>query len=386
MRYLDLEERRKTRSLWEEAFPEDSREFDSYYYRRKICENRILAEEEDGEIVSMVQLNPYQVRLRDREYGLSYIVGVATRRDRRHRGHMRRLLTKMLADMRKEEVPFTFLMPAAEAIYRPFGFRYIYDQPHLMWKAKPGDFGLRRETVDLSAGQGFAGQESAGQESAAQESAGQESAAQESTRLISELAAWQQKFLTDRYEVCTVRDETYIRRLMEELASEDGEWTVFRDKSGEIAAMESWWGWETRELRFLYAPDGLTKESKLASPAIMARITCLEEFLKVISLTDSTPKQLRIYLNVKDPLIPENNGEFLWIPGRKTSEVKPVRLEECICDADKNAPEKERTDITVCLGIEELAEWLFGYRKPEHLPEEADWIRPLKGVFLDESV
>lgn len=386
MRYLDLEERRKTRSLWEEAFPEDSREFDSYYYRRKICENRILAEEEDGEIVSMVQLNPYQVRLRDREYGLSYIVGVATRRDRRHRGHMRRLLTKMLADMRKEEVPFTFLMPAAEAIYRPFGFRYIYDQPHLMWKAEPGDFGLRRETVDLSAGQEFAGQESAGQESAAQESAGQESAAQESTRLISELAAWQQKFLTDRYEVCTVRDETYIRRLMEELASENGEWTVFRDKSGEIAAMESWWGWETRELRFLYAPDGLTKESKPASPAIMARITCLEEFLKVISLTDSAPKQLRIYLNVKDPLIPENNGEFLWIPGRKTSEVKPVRLEECICDADKNAPEKERTDITICLGIEELAEWLFGYRKPEHLPEEADWIRPLKGVFLDESV
>ena len=55
-------------------------------------------------------------------------------------------------------------------------------------------------------------------------------------------------------------------------------------------------------------------------------------------------------------------------------------------DADKNAPEKERTDITICLGIEELAEWLFGYRKPEHLPEETDWIRPLKGVFLDESV
>ena len=31
MRYLKEEERWKSRDLWEEAFPEDSREFDDYY-------------------------------------------------------------------------------------------------------------------------------------------------------------------------------------------------------------------------------------------------------------------------------------------------------------------------------------------------------------------
>ena len=94
MRYLEREEREKTRGLWEEAFPGDSREFVDYYYRNKIADNRILAEEEDGEVISMVQLNPYRVQVRDREYGLDYIVGVATREDRRHQGHMRRLCCK----------------------------------------------------------------------------------------------------------------------------------------------------------------------------------------------------------------------------------------------------------------------------------------------------
>lgn len=41
---------------------------------------------------------------------------------------MRALLNTVLERMHSEKVPFTFLMPAAEAIYRPYDFRYIYDQ------------------------------------------------------------------------------------------------------------------------------------------------------------------------------------------------------------------------------------------------------------------
>ena len=116
MRYLNQEEKKNSRELWEEAFPEDSRSFDDYYFEEKLRDNRILAEERDGNIIAMVQLNPYKVRLRERICSLSYIVGVATRADERHRGHMRCLLLRMLEDMNRENVPFTFLMPAAEAI------------------------------------------------------------------------------------------------------------------------------------------------------------------------------------------------------------------------------------------------------------------------------
>lgn len=36
IRYLTEEERRLSRDLWEEAFPEDSRSFDDYYFSEKI--------------------------------------------------------------------------------------------------------------------------------------------------------------------------------------------------------------------------------------------------------------------------------------------------------------------------------------------------------------
>ena len=35
IRYLEDGEKGKSRSLWEEAFPEDSREFDDYYFKGK---------------------------------------------------------------------------------------------------------------------------------------------------------------------------------------------------------------------------------------------------------------------------------------------------------------------------------------------------------------
>ena len=395
MRYLEQGENWKTRKLWEEAFPEDSREFDDYYYRNKAERSRILAEEEEGEIISMVQLNPYRVQVRNREYKLSYIVGVATRADRRHQGHMRRLLIKMLTDMRRERVPFTFLMPAAEAIYLPFGFRYIFSQPHLGWKKsataamEEGETALTREEIRL--GQAFPRETAASQESPAPESAAsQKSPAAGQNRLretAARLAAWQQRFLAERYEVFTVRDEAYVLGLMEELASEDGTWTVFKDGDGEIAAMESWWGLKEREQRFLYALDGLTEEIRPASPAIMARITCLEEFLTSISLTpQASEEQLLVRLTVKDPLIPENEGEFMWELERSASEVQKDEGKGCLSEADICPRNGAAPDLDLALGIEDLAQWLFGFKKPEGLPEKAEWIRPLKGVFLDEVV
>ena len=99
IRYLEDGEKGKSRSLWEEAFPEDSREFDDYYFKEKTRDNRILVKEEDGRILSMIHLNPYLVKIKDQICPLDYIVGVATRKDRRHEGHMKSLLEQMMKDM-----------------------------------------------------------------------------------------------------------------------------------------------------------------------------------------------------------------------------------------------------------------------------------------------
>ena len=171
-----------------------------------------------------------------------------------------------------------------------------------------------------------------------------------------------------------MRDEDYVRNQMEELASEKGEWTLFRGREGCLLGMEGIWGLEKREQRFLYACPGLTEEEKPATPAIMARIACLEEFLQFISLREDAPvERLEVLLAVKDGLIPENDGTFLWTLDREGSAAEAV-----------GARQARRPEYETEIGV--LTQWLFGYKMPEQLPEWGRWIRPLQGVFLDEVV
>lgn len=122
-RCLGQEEKEKSRTLYEEMFPEDGKAFVDAYYRIKAAANRILVLERQKQILSMLHLNPYRFWLRGSLVDSSYIVAVATRPQYRHQGCMKRLLTKALEDLYQEKQPFAFLMPAKEAIYTPFGFR-----------------------------------------------------------------------------------------------------------------------------------------------------------------------------------------------------------------------------------------------------------------------
>lgn len=129
LRKLETEEHGKTRKLWEEVFSEDSREFLDYYYYIKTKDNAIYVIEEDDAIRSMLQLNPYELQVEDARLHSEYIIGVATQKEYRSRGYMRQLLTKAMQDLHDRKDAFTFLMPAAEAIYTPYDFRYVYRQP-----------------------------------------------------------------------------------------------------------------------------------------------------------------------------------------------------------------------------------------------------------------
>ena len=106
----------RSRELYENVFPEDSRRFVDFYYEYKTRDNEILALEEDGQMVSMLHLNPYTMILNGYEVKSNYIVAVATRKEYRHRGFMRLLLEKALRDMAALGIPFVFLMPASELI------------------------------------------------------------------------------------------------------------------------------------------------------------------------------------------------------------------------------------------------------------------------------
>lgn len=128
IRKLDRQEHGKTRKLYETVFSEDSKEFVDYYYEWKTRDNLIfVAEDEDG-IHAMLHLNPFEVYVEGKIERLHYIVAVATQEEYRHQGLMRSLLAAAEQEMAANGERFTFLMPASEKIYSPFGYLYFAEQ------------------------------------------------------------------------------------------------------------------------------------------------------------------------------------------------------------------------------------------------------------------
>lgn len=347
IRYLNVDEKIKCRTLWEEAFPEDSASFDDYYFTEKLKENRILVLEEGGEIASMLHQNPYQIHVRELVWNCDYLVGVATRIKSRKRGMMRQLLHHMMQEMWQEQMPFCFLMPASEAIYRPFGFTYIFDQPHDMLRSGQK---LHRQNL-------LPWKDSVGAKA-----------------YLSQLGEWMDRWLAKQYEVYTVRNETYLRRLLSELSSEDGTFEVLYDKN-QLIGFQSSWGLGKPEQRLLLCDGIYRKEEKVPTPAIMARIICLEQFVRPICLLPHVKEEeLCIRLIVEDPLLPPNDGSWVWHLNHETSWLTRDQ------DSEGQAVPVLR------LAVEELTGWLFGYQMPEAAVFYRDKIRVLQGVFLDEIV
>lgn len=88
VRVVEQQEHWKTRLLWEQVFTEDSKEFLDYYYFLKTRDNEIYVVEEDGEIRSMLHLNPYRIQVENNWFDGKYIIAVATYPSYRKRGYM----------------------------------------------------------------------------------------------------------------------------------------------------------------------------------------------------------------------------------------------------------------------------------------------------------
>lgn len=109
-------------SLWIDVFG-DSREFVTYYMESTWRENQVLIlPEAEQSIASMLHMNPYTLCVRGERLRLHYIVGVSTKKELRSRGYMGRLLKKALRLLKSQGEPFTYLMPAAVDIYKPYQF------------------------------------------------------------------------------------------------------------------------------------------------------------------------------------------------------------------------------------------------------------------------
>jgi len=216
VRRLNREEHSLTRPLWERIFTEDSKEFLDYYYSVKTKENEIYVIEDRNEIVAMLHLNPYQMRIGQEIYDTHYIVAVATDERYRRRGLMARLMNHILEVMTERNEPFTFLMPANEAYYKPFGFQAV----------------LQKEDVSIYGADGIAEQLVFCQ------------AREMDCKAMADYA----NHYLNKYEIATHRTEKYYLTLLAEHTCEGGGILLIKEQDM-IVGMIPYFGKEAEEIK-----------------------------------------------------------------------------------------------------------------------------------------
>ena len=358
-------ENQRARKLYEEIFDEDSPAFVDYYFRVKAEENEIfVVENEKQEILATLHLNPYKMTFCGEKAKTNYIVAVATRADCRHQGMMRSLLQASLQEMYRREETFTWLMPAAEAIYRPFGFRFIYEKNKMTVTADV----LQRAETDEN-----------WQIHSDQEVSGDIFCEEAKKEDLAELACFAEKQLSKLAEVYTVHDIAYFEQRMQEVGCEGGSLILIR-KEKEICgyflalkkdreaweivvedavqkkafpAVLHWFGASEEKCTFTAFPQIWEQYAQSENvPAIMGRIVHLERFVCCLKIKKEQEWKIRL----TDSLVPENNGYFIIKTGIEGGNL--IRVE--------NLSEKEKK-MFCSMDIGQLTEELF--RLPVFLNE-----------------
>ena len=358
-------ENQRARKLYEEIFDEDSPAFVDYYFRVKAAENEIfVVENEKQEILATLHLNPYEMMFCGEKVKTNYIVAVATRADCRHQGMMRSLLQASLQEMYRRKETFTWLMPAAEAIYRPFGFRFIYEKNKMTVTADV----LRRAETDEK-----------WQIHSDQEVSGDIFCEEAKKEDLAELACFAEKQLSKLAEVYTVHDIAYFEQRMQEVGCEGGSLILIR-KEKEICgyflalkkdreaweivvedavqkkafpAVLHWFGASEEKCTFTAFPQIWEQYAQSENvPAIMGRIVHLERFVCCLKIKKEQEWKIRL----TDSLVPENNGYFIIKTGIEGGSL--IRVE--------NLSENEKK-MFCSMDIGQLTEELF--RLPVFLNE-----------------
>ena len=322
---------RSLRGLWEEVFSEDSKKFTDYYFQEKAVRNRGYALQSGEGTAAMLYLSPYPVMLRSgnrfecRE--INYIVGVATKEEYRHRGFMDRILKTALRDMYGKRQPFTFLMPADPAIYRPYQFGYIYVKE---------EYDRNKTAVKQPAG----------------------------AEWFPRLAEFVQDFLEKHYDVFIRRDEAYYQVMEKELQAQDGGICTVTEE-GRLRGC------------FLYTQENGKEEIQEAvfdrenggsspvvpagteKPMIMARIV---EAGTMLSLLRAKSGEAVFCIRMSDPILDGNTGVWECILGEEQAEVRRTEAELKAASAGTDTAKSRKA---ANISMEALISWIFGCQEAE---------------------
>ena len=345
IKYLNQKEKALTKPLYQEAFFEDSDSFVNYYYEEKLKDNRILVDIEGESIRSMIMLNPYKISVFNKIYNLDYIVAVATGKEFKRQGYMRRLLNKALCDMNAEHVPFTYLIPANKDYYLPFDFAFVANRNEYNTNFS----GLKKQVIKE----------------------------EPDKELIFRILDFINNEVSKDNDVYTYRDENYFIRDLKEIASEDGFINIYSDEN-DIVAYESFWGREKLELKERIVSSKLANR-KFGKENIMVRITDIVELLSNFRAKEP----IDIIIKINDNIIEAQNGYFRIEMDERHSSVS------MISDiGDRSFAEFDIADFTG---------WIFGYVSDTKCSlinfldkstakKTLDSINKISGIFINELV
>lgn len=207
VRRLEKKDFISTRPLYEEVFQEDSACFVDYYYETKAKRSTaFVVENNEGEQIAMLHLNPYVIQVREGERFESipacYIVAVATRQQYRHQGCMRRLLQEAENFCKEKGIPVLFLMPADPEIYKPFGYKYIFSRPEFYFSKEWKNPRVRLELCGMEDGV-------------------------DNALVCRKLAALAGRALEKQFDFFVKRDEQYYVNIIKELRAQKGEIGIY---------------------------------------------------------------------------------------------------------------------------------------------------------------
>lgn len=326
---LDTRERTKTRELYEEVFSEDSMEFVDYYYQYKTPGNEIFAVLDEKEICGMAHVNPYILSADGRDLCGAYLVAVATRAKFRHRGIMTSLLKEIFCFLYEKREAFLYLMPASEAIYTPFDFRFFYCQTERYIVQNEGGREKKEET-EFSVKEASEGQ----------------------FELL--CTAWNAD-LEENYRLFAKRTPEYLTDLQKELKAMKGRLMVISRgdqcvgafqliQEEETMIFEPWirepfkkclenilegflekealWGRE-KKVKIAAFQEELKDQKTKRKPWMMGRIIHLGEW--ITRLRSESQKVIRI--QVTDTWIPQNDGYYEIVIGKEGGSAKKIQPE-----------------------------------------------------------
>lgn len=317
IRRLDPAEHGQTRRLYETVFTQDEACFVDYYYQYKTRENQIYVAEDEVGTHAMLHLNPYPVRWKGSVKTIYYIVAVATEENYRHRGLMRKLLTASLTDLYEKHAPFIFLMPASEAIYRPFGFRRAWEwrweeDVILRLNSLPEENFERRNLLMAASVKNVS-----------------KCAAEECTeQQLQQLSNYVNSVLEEKFELFTWRTPDYYRNLAREQKASGGKLEVLFENGN------------------VNVPVSACCSAKEKFPPMMARILHLESFIRNICSAEMNT----YFWKVQDELLPKNNGLFEITLSPEGGKIRRIDGQDMESNIISRIEEVDISDIPERLG------------------------------------